>query len=236
MLIPNLLTRCYIPIKLVDFLPREEHLIERERRRAKSFETKRLNALWRSLQSPLFAEFAAPILALTGISEIDSDRSFTESNEQEPSEISASGVGPEVDVDVGAEVSGLDLPVEYEWSELDIIEMSRGLLTNSLRVLCAKGNPSEKIDVLDWVFESEIADIRTVAGKYGPVKEVIYTRQCAFSFPMCCAVLNYDPAVFRSFLIRKLPQEAKRYFIYRYEADPLIEDVRDSHKPKFYGC
>lgn len=239
MLTPRLLPRCYIPIKLVDFLPRERQKLEKEVRRAKYSESRRQSALFRSLQNPLFANELLIFGSLPGLQDAqDADRSFTEvaEDESEQTQICAHGVGPEVDVAVGAEVEALDMPVTYDWSELEIMEMARGVLSSSLKMLCAKGNPSEKIDVLDWVFESEIADIRTVAGPYGPVQETIYTRQCAFSFPMCCAVLNYDPSVFRSFLIRRLPQEAKRYFIYRYEADPLLEDVRDSHKPRLFGC
>ncbi len=239
MLSLRLLPRCYIPIKPVDVLPREREQFEKERRRAKVFATRQQSALFRSLQNPLFSQESTfwKGFAVTH-DEADADRSFTEESDGCAGEttIRAEGVGPEVDTTVNFETDSLDLPPSYTWTEADIVEMARGILTFSLKILCAKGNPTEKIDVLDWVFESEIADVRTVTGPYGAVKQVIYTRQCAFSFPMCCAVLNYDPAVFRSFLIHHLPQEAKRYFIYRHEAEPLLEDVRNSHQPKFFGC
>ena len=54
MLTPRLLPRCYIPIKLVDFLPRERQKLEKEVRRAKYSESRRQSALFRSLQNPLF--------------------------------------------------------------------------------------------------------------------------------------------------------------------------------------
>ena len=143
MLTPRLLPRCYIPIKLVDFLPRERQKLEKEVRRAKYSESRRQSALFRSLQNPLFENEILIFGSASGQKDAeDADRSFTEVAEEETEQtrISAHGVGPEVDMAVGAEVEAFDTPVTYEWTELEIIEMARGILSSSLKMLCAKGS------------------------------------------------------------------------------------------------
>lgn len=75
-----------------------------------------------------------------------------------------------------------------EWSESAALQVHYILLERSLEYLAARGNPHEKLDVINWIFRPETPEevIRQVEGK----NERLLVP---FTFGACCRLQGLDP-------------------------------------------
>lgn len=79
-----------------------------------------------------------------------------------------------------------------EWSESAALQVHYILLERSLEYLAARGNPHEKLDVINWIFRPETPEevIRQIDGK----KERLLVP---FTFGACCRLQGLDPDTLR---------------------------------------
>jgi hypothetical protein len=79
-----------------------------------------------------------------------------------------------------------------QWSEAGSLELHYILLERSLQYLAARSNPTEKLDVLNWIFRPETPEevIRIIDGK----KENLLVP---FTFGACCRLQGLDPEALR---------------------------------------
>lgn len=78
----------------------------------------------------------------------------------------------------------ISIPDEFDWSEDDVAELHRVILFESLQSLSYRGNPAEKMEVLEWIFAD---DVSLVDGK------PLYANDIPFSFNRCCAFARMRP-------------------------------------------
>jgi hypothetical protein len=103
--------------------------------------------------------------------------------------------------------SDAHLSTSLDWSDQAIAELHEGLLLSSLASLAARGNATEKVDVLKWFFSPDIYAWNkktTCTGEVG--YQPIYSHQIPFTFQRCCAVAHFNHEVLREgllFILRK---------------------------------
>lgn len=203
----RLLSRAYIPIKPVLVMPREV-------KRLKRIEARKRNKLRRTREETLLA-LQLPLVTdnlwypVEDRTEVDVVFEFTGPN--------AIGIGPEIDGAVG-------------WDNDELLRLHAVLLEESLKALAAKGNPAEKLDVLDWMFEPDFFAEIVKQTPYGPRKRLIYNDQVPFSFAFCCKLQGHDPSKYRGFVRRSIPDVVKRYMHFDGEDSPLLQEVLMPHR------
>lgn len=207
----RLLGRTYIPLKLVHELPRE---VKRQRLKV----TRELNKARRERDAALKA-LQLPLIKEDLWSVITEDRSNVE--------VVIESVGPDA-IGVGPEI---DLPVA--WDNDEILRLHAVLLEESLKALAARGNPNEKMDILEWMFEPDyVAEIVTQT-PYGPRKTVVYNDQVPFSFAFCCKLQGHDPSTYRGYVRRVIPEVAKRFLYLAGEDTPCLQEVLTPFRSPF---
>src|SRR6185369_7114040 len=148
----RLMPRTYIPIKPVLVMPREvkrqQRIVARQRNKEKRLREDALKAL----QIPLSTE--------------DLWDWFAEN--REAVEVVMQTVGPDA-IGVGPEI---DEPVV--WTSDEILQLHSVLFEESLKALAAKGNPTEKMDILEWMFEPDYVAEVVMQTPHGPRKTIIY--------------------------------------------------------------
>lgn len=79
------------------------------------------------------------------------------------------------------------------WSDRAIEELHEAVLHYSLSVLGARGNSTEKQEVLQWIFAPEtfVADLRDAEGNL--VEAYLPQSITPFSFNQCCRICGYNP-------------------------------------------
>lgn len=200
---PRLLARTYIPIKPVLVMPREVKRQQRIASRQRNKEKRLREEALKALQIPLSTE--------------DLWDWFAEN--REAVEVVMQTVGPDA-IGVGPEI---DEPVV--WTSDEILQLHSVLLEESLKALAAKGNPTEKMDILEWMFEPDFVAEVVMQTPHGPRKTIIYNDQVAFSFAFCCKLQGHDPAHYRAFVRRAIPDVAKRFLYLDGEDTPCLQQA-----------
>jgi len=200
---PRLLARTYIPIKLVAVMPRE---VKRQQRIA----TRQLNKDKR-LREEAFKALQIP-LSVEGLWNWYAENRECVEAIMVQGGLDAVGVGPEIDEPV-------------VWTSDGILELHSVLLEESLKALAAKGNPTEKMDILEWMFEPDFVAEVVMQTPNGPRKTIIYNDQVAFSFAFCCKLQGHDPAQYRAFVRRAIPDVAKRFLYLDGEDTPCLQQA-----------
>lgn len=201
--------RLSIPIRPVLVMPRELKRQQRVEVRKLNARKRELYAALEALQMPLIPDHWMPNIRRE-------DRSDVEK--------ALETVGPNV-VAVGPEVDDV-----IEWEHDDIVTIHSYLLEESLKALAAKGNPSEKLDVLDWIFEPDFFAEVVVDTPDGPRKKTLKSDQRPFSFAFTCKIEGHDPAFYRAFLRRQLPDVVNSRYLYVAEEDsPTLQDGLRKH-------
>lgn len=100
-----------------------------------------------------------------------------------------------------------------EWTVEEIIDLHANLLEMSLKVLAARGNAHEKLDVLHWIYENDYVGEVEKNTPYGKRKFIVTNRDVPFSFAFCCRLEGHDPESYRSHLRNYLPPELVSRFI-----------------------
>lgn len=103
---------------------------------------------------------------------------------------------------------GLD-PVN--WTVDDIVDLHSAMIKQSLKALAAKGNPREKLEILEWMFETDYVGEIYRDTPYGPRKVRVTNHNIPFSFAFCCRLEGHDPDRYRSFIAREMPEEVMRF-------------------------
>ncbi|MFB0936400.1 MAG: hypothetical protein QMB52_11570 [Propionivibrio sp.] len=201
---PRLFQRTYIPIRPVLLLPDEAKRLKRKLAQQRYRAKKGVSDVLTPLQFPLLW-YEDPAVEIE-------DRSSVEELEVE--------TGPEA-IAVGPEV---DEPVV--WTNDEILTLSSVLIEESLKALAARANPSEKWEILGWIFESDIVEEIVVQTPYGPRKKIIHADQVPFTFAFCCKLAGYDPSVYRAFVRRTVPEVANQFIHHELEDEPGIESLR----------
>lgn len=84
-----------------------------------------------------------------------------------------------------------DLPKTYDWSDEEMVLMHEHVLIYSLNVLKTRGNATEKLEILDWIWADEIYTFVT-KNVMGVDRQIpIRTDQVPFSFETCCRLNGY---------------------------------------------
>ena len=201
---PLLLKQLYIPIRPVELLPEEVKRLRKNLSQQRYRLKRKLGKNSEHLQFPLFWRENPSF-------EIE-DRSSVEDLELD--------VGPDV-VGVGPEI---DQPVE--WTDEEVLKLSSVLMEESLKALAARDNPSEKMEILGWIFESDYVEEIDVQTPYGLRKKVIYADQVPFTFAFCCKLAGHDPAVYRAHIRRAVPEVTKNFLSYKAEDEPCSHELR----------
>ena len=103
--------------------------------------------------------------------------------------------------------SGAQATHNLEWTDQAIEELHEGLLLSSLASLAARGNATEKVEILKWFFLPDIYAWKrkiTCNGEVG--HQPIYAHQIPFTFQRCCAVAHFSHEALReglSIILRK---------------------------------
>lgn len=210
----RLFSRPYIPIRPVVVLPREiirqERLIASEKRKAQREREQALKALH------------LPLIKAEHLRIVE-DRSDVEAAMALQPGPDAVGVGPEID----------QSEQEVVWTIDEMLVMHSVLLEESLRALAAKGNPSEKMEILEWIFESDYFAEVVLQSPNGPRKTVIYNSEVALSFAMCCRLEGHDPAFWRAFLRRTIPDVVARFICHDDEDAPCLQQALMPHRSPY---
>lgn len=170
---------------------------------------KELDALMKALQGPMFFLAESMDLPIEVREDIDLDEEEEDPAKPKPKEITVTADGPAVE----------EPPII--WTPDDLVSMHSCMLEENFKILAARGNPKEKLDVLKWIFESEwvaeVANRKTMVLNGETVsfdqRRVIYNRDCGFTFSMCCRLEGFDPDVFRTWLKRNFA-EATGIFLF----------------------
>lgn len=193
----------YIPITPVSLLPQEVKRLRSKEYQQRYRERKKLGDLkLKDLQLPLI--WHNPDVEVE-------DRSIVEDLEVSAGP-DAVGVGPAIDDPI-------------EWTNEEIASLALVLIEESLRSLAAKGNPTEKLEILEWMFEPDIVESIVVQTPYGPRKKMLYADQVAFTFAFCCRVTGYDPDTYREF-VRSSPEVKKRIEYLNGKEDLSVDEMR----------
>lgn len=213
MLNQRLFPRAYIPINpaplpaLTEFAKEERRL-----RRLQAKRRKEREAALSALQLPMALTFA--LVACPAEDPIDDlVEDPIEATIEQPSEDLAAE-GPSA-VAIGPDVE--DEPVE--WLNEEIVRLHGVLLEQSLRALAAAGNPREKLDVLEWIFETEYVGDIVRETDDGPRRIAVTNRDCALSFSFCCRLEGHDPDFWRGFIKREMPEAASRFIFSTKDVD-----------------
>lgn len=203
--------RTYIPIKLVEVMPREAKRLQKIETQKRNKARRERNELLKALQIPLISE--------------ELWKTFTE--DRTSVEEAMATVGPDA-IGVGPEI---DEPVV--WAHDEIVVLHAVLLEESLKALTAKGNPSEKMDILEWMFEPDFVAEVVLQTPQGPRKKVIYNDQVPFSFAFCCKLQGHDPAKYRAYMRQVIPDVAKRFMHMDGEDFPTLQEVLTPFRTPF---
>ena len=195
--------RTYIPIKLVEVMPREVKRLQKIETQKRNRARRERIELLKALQIPLISE--------------ELWKTFTE--DRTSVEEAMATAGPDA-IGVGPEI---DEPVV--WTSDEILQLHSVLLEESLKALAAKGNPTEKMDILEWMFEPDFVAEVVMQTPHGPRKTIIYNDQVAFSFAFCCKLQGHDPAHYRAFVRRAIPDVAKRFLYLDGEDTPCLQQA-----------
>lgn len=203
--------RAYIPIKPVEILPSEVKRRLQSETRKRNKERRERNELLKALQIPLISEELWKVFS--------EDRSCVEE--------AMVAVGPDA-VGVGPEI---DEPVV--WAHDEIVQLHAVLFEESLKALAAKGNPVEKMDILEWMFEPDFVAEVVLQTPQGPRKTVIYNDQVPFSFAFCCKLQGHDPAHYRAYMRQAIPEVTKRFMYVAGEDSPTLHEVLTPFRTPF---
>lgn len=192
----RLFAKPYIPIKPVTVMPRE---VKAERNR----QNRKRNALRREYEATLRALQLPIILPMGGVPV--EDRSDIDAITETGPVVDVVAIGPGIDDEL------------VTWSNEGILQLHSVLLEESLKALAAKGNPAEKLDILEWMFEPDYVDQIVFEGPEGPRKTIVYNAEVAFSFAFCCKLEGHDPARYRAFVRKAMPDVVARFCWYAGE-------------------
>lgn len=206
---PRLLPTTYIPIWPVAVLPREvkrqQRLEARQRNQVRRAREEALRALQMPLLDPGIVAYVEDRSAIEAVVDLDG-----------PDVV---GVGPEIDDPI-------------DWTNEGILQLHSVLLEESLKALGAKGNPDEKMEILEWIFEPDYVGEIVKQTANGPRKVFVFNDQIPFSFAFCCKVQGHDPSAYRAFLRRNIPAVAGYFLHVAGEDVPLLQDaLRRYHNP-----
>lgn len=96
-----------------------------------------------------------------------------------------------------------------EWTNEGVIQLHSVLLEQSLRALAGRGNPMQKKEILDWIFEPDYVGTVQRKGREKPV----YNDRIPFTFAFCCRIERMNPDTIRDFLLSVMPAAVR----YRYQ-------------------
>jgi hypothetical protein len=101
-----------------------------------------------------------------------------------------------------------------EFSIDDIFWLHSVLLEESIRALSAKGNPNEKLEILEWIFEPDYIGtvVKPTADGHSRIVHV-FTNAIPWSFAFCCKLEGHDPDFWRKFLRSQMPEAVKRFYV-----------------------
>lgn len=90
------------------------------------------------------------------------------------------------------------------WTDEEVYMLTEGLLNYNFGILKSRGNAREKIEVLEWIWASDIHSYRQVQTRNGIVRQAIPSKFIPFSFAFCCAINGLDAHELRDALRRPL--------------------------------
>jgi len=193
-------------------LPRE---VKRQRRNAaRQSDRANRSEIAKLLQMPLFGE------ELLGSRFFGAEDRTAEEATMESVGPDAIGVGPEIDDPV-------------LWTNDDIVSLHSAMFEENLKALAAKGNPMEKLDILEWMFEPDFVGEVIRRTPHGDRRVFVFTDQVPFSFAFCCKLQGHDPEKYRAFVRRVLPEVAKRFLYLAGEDLPCLQDALTPFRTPF---
>lgn len=93
-----------------------------------------------------------------------------------------------------------DAETTEPWSDEAVGQLHEAVLLHSLKALQARGNATEKREILKWIF-TPIPMIATLRDENGEPAEVLLPQNATpFSFEMCCRFCGYSPDALRQSL------------------------------------
>jgi len=182
----ELFPRAYIPIN-------PNPSASKQKLSKEELKERRLQAKLRREREAVLRALQMPMVFSLEIQEIENDI------EEETTSVTATG--PILDEDLD--------PVE--WTVDDIVDLHSAMIKQSLKALAAKGNPREKLEVLEWIFETDYVGEVERNTPYGPRKVRVKNQFVPFSFAFCCRLEGHDPESYRSFIAREMPDEVRRF-------------------------
>lgn len=101
-----------------------------------------------------------------------------------------------------------------EFTSEEILAAHSVLLEGSIKALAAKGNPKEKLEILEWIFEPDYIGtvVKTTADGHPRIVHV-FTESIPWSFAFCCKLEGQDPDFWRKFLLAEMPEAVKRFYL-----------------------
>lgn len=96
----------------------------------------------------------------------------------------------------------------------DIPWLHSVLLEESIKALAAKGNPNEKLEILEWIFEPDYVGtvVKPTADGHSRVVHV-FTDAIPWSFAFCCKLEGHDPDFWRKFFRSHMPEAVQRFYV-----------------------
>ena len=82
---------------------------------------------------------------------------------------------------------------DEQWSDAGIAQLHESLVPYSLRLLNARGNGSEKLELLRWIFDPDAVAVAELDPKGSVVTwKYIDPAEVPFCFELCCRYAGYD--------------------------------------------
>lgn len=100
-------------------------------------------------------------------------------------------VQPDTDEIPTTHVVGKKNEERIEWSDQAMIDMHEGTLNYSLQLLRSRGNAVEKLEVLNWIWSSDVKGFETKLHKGVIQKVPVRADQLPFTFQTCCRLSGY---------------------------------------------
>lgn len=97
---------------------------------------------------------------------------------------------------------------KLSWSNESVCQLHSVLLENSLKALAGRGNPTQKMEILDWIFEPDFVGTVQRNGRDVPV----YSDHVPFTFAFCCKLERMNPEVIQDFLLSVMPAAVKHHY------------------------
>jgi hypothetical protein len=95
-----------------------------------------------------------------------------------------------------------------EWTNEGVIQLHSVLLEQSLRALAGRGNPMQKKEILDWIFDPDYVGTVQRNGREKPV----YNDRIPFTFAFCCRIERMNPDTIRDFLLSVMPAAVRYHY------------------------